>query len=219
MVNFAFLCVLLFFCVFRRSHLLFSRNRRLPYRTHAHKLVSDSWTDAADFPLDSLARPPRADGFRPRVQLWLKRSAARPANSRPRADRIRRAAERFRCAAERSYHTERLRSRALCADCDWSYLLTGVFSAPAFGVFVRRRAASAGGLSASPYAHPRLLGQRVPELRCTLTSLFTTSRPPLTSSTLSVTMCDHTTSCETIYTCVRHHVQSSKKPGHVTGGS
>ena len=36
-------------------------------------------------------------------------------------------------------------ARSLRADCDLSYLLTGVFSAPASGVFVRRPAASAGG--------------------------------------------------------------------------
>ena len=36
-------------------------------------------------------------------------------------------------------------ARSLRADCDLGYLLTGVFSAPASGVFVRRPAASAGG--------------------------------------------------------------------------
>ena len=52
----------------------------------------------------------------------------------------------------------------LSADCDLSYLLTGVFSAPASGVFVRRPAASAGGWPASPCADPRPFGRRVPGL-------------------------------------------------------
>ena len=138
---------------------------RLPFRTRAiSNSASDSRRRAASFPLGSLARPPRADGTRPRMRLLLKNSAARPAGSRPRADAIRRAAERSRRAAERSCRTERPRSRALYADCDLSCLPTGVFSAPASGVFVRRPAASAGGLPASPRADPRPLGWRIPQL-------------------------------------------------------
>ena len=85
-------------------------NRRLPYRTGAFKLGFRLPDRRA---LDILARLPWADGTRPRVRLWLKKSAARPAGSRPRADAIRRAAERSRRAAERSCRTERPRSRAL----------------------------------------------------------------------------------------------------------
>ena len=132
---------------------------------------------------DSWVRPRRADGTQPRVRLWLtKTSAARPAGSRPRADAIRRAAERSRRAAERGCRTERPRSRALI------YLLTGVFSAATSGIFVRRPAASAGGLLASPRADPRPLSRRVPELLSVLQRicLRTTSRSPLTSSTLNV---------------------------------
>ena len=48
------------------------------------------------------------------MRLWLKKSAARPAGSRPRADAIRRAAERSRRAAERSCRRERpLQPRSL----------------------------------------------------------------------------------------------------------
>ena len=62
-----------------------------------------------------------------------------------------------------------------------------MFCAPASGIFVRRPAASAGGLPASPRADPRPFDRRVPEFFCTLASLsiITTSRSPLTSSTLN----------------------------------
>ena len=55
----------------------------------------------------------------------------------PRADAIRRAAERSCRAAERSCRRRAApaAARSLRADCDLSYLLTGVFSAPASGVF------------------------------------------------------------------------------------
>ena len=59
----------------------------------------------------------------------------------PRADAIRRAAERFRRAAERSCRRRAASQPRLSADCDLSYLLTSVFSAPASGVFERRPAA------------------------------------------------------------------------------
>ena len=48
--------------------------------------ASDSRTDAANFLLDGLARPPRANGTRPRVRLWLKKSAA-PTGGHPIARR------------------------------------------------------------------------------------------------------------------------------------
>ena len=53
----------------------------------------------------------------------------------PRADAIHRAAERYRRAAERSCRRRAAPQPRLSADCDLSYLLTGVFSAPASGVF------------------------------------------------------------------------------------
>ena len=67
-------------------------------------------------------------------------------------------------------------ARSLRADCDLGYLLTGVFSAPASGVFVRRPAASAGGLLASTArplpaslsADPRPSDRRVLDLHSVL---------------------------------------------------
>ena len=69
----------------------------------------------------------------------------------PRADAIRRAAERSCRAAERSCRRRAApaAARSLRADCDLSYLLTGVFSAPASGVFERR---------ADPRPDPRIYG-------------------------------------------------------------
>ena len=61
-----------------------------------------------------------------------------PTGSRPRADAIRRAAERSRHAAERSCRRRAAPQPRLSADCDLSYFLTGVVSAPASGVFERR---------------------------------------------------------------------------------
>ena len=55
-----------------------------------------------------------------------------------RADAIRRVAERSRHAAERSCRRRAAPQPRLSVDCDLSYLLTGVFSAPASGVFERR---------------------------------------------------------------------------------
>ena len=61
----------------------FFRNRWLPL---PHASVSNSASDsrrrAASFRSSSLARTPRADGTRPHVRLWIKKSAARPAGSR-----------------------------------------------------------------------------------------------------------------------------------------
>ena len=120
-----------------------------------------------------------------------------PAGFRPRADAIRRAAERSRRAAERSYRTERPRSRALSprrlrlglfADGRLQRVrirhlrtptrgicrrVTGVFSAPTRGV-------SVGGFARTFF--------------CTSTSLSTSSRSPLASSTLNVTPRPSTTS-------------------------
>ena len=56
----------------------------------------------------------------------------------PRVDAIRRAAERSRRAAERSCRRRAAPQPRLSADCDLSYLLKGVFNAPASGVFERR---------------------------------------------------------------------------------
>ena len=56
----------------------------------------------------------------------------------PRADAIRRAAERSRRAAERSCRRRAALQPRLSANCDLSYLLTSVFGAPASGVFERR---------------------------------------------------------------------------------
>ena len=69
----------------------------------------------------------------------------------PRADAIRRAAERSCRAAERSCRRRAApaAARSLRADCNLSYLLTGVFSAPASGVFERR---------ADPRPDPRIYG-------------------------------------------------------------
>ena len=85
------------------------------------------------------------------------------------------------------------RSRAPYADCDLSYLQTGVFSAPAPGVFVRRPAASCQRVTGASVRRPaasRPAGSR--NSFCTSTSLsITASRSPLTSSTLNVKLPDN----------------------------
>ena len=134
---------------------------RLPFRTRAlSNSASDSRRRAASFPLGSWARTLRADGTRPHVRLWLKKRAA----DRRAPDRAptRSVASTSASAAppRASAAPSGARSRALYTDCDLSYLQTGVFSAPASGVFVRRPVASVGGLPASPNADPRRRGRR-----------------------------------------------------------
>ena len=111
----------------------------------------------ANFPLDSLARPTRANGTRPRVRLRLKKSAAPTGGllTARRRDPTRRRALPPRRAAPQP-RTLRALQLELLAD---GRLQRACFT----GVFVRRPAASAGGLPASPWSAPRPLGRRVLE--------------------------------------------------------
>ena len=90
------------------------------------------------------------------MRLGLKTVRLDQRASDPRADAIRHAAERSRRVAERSRRRRAAleAARSLRADCDSSYLLTGVFSAPASGIFVRRLAEFAGGTPASSERRP-----------------------------------------------------------------
>ena len=71
-------------------------------------------------------------GFGSRIERYGRRAPD------PRADKIRRAAERSHRAAERSCRRRAAPQPRLSADCDLIYLLTGVFNAPASGVSERR---------------------------------------------------------------------------------
>ena len=143
------------------------------------------------FPLGSLVRTPRADGTRPQVRLRLKKSAARPAGSRPRADAIRRAAERSRRAAERSCRTERPpQPRSLCG-LRLELLADGRLQSFQRARSRRPRAPTRGicrrvtGVSVHRPAASRPAGSRTSF--CISPSLINTaSKSPLLSSTLNV---------------------------------
>ena len=76
------LCVLLCFMCFGFGT-KFSGTDGYLTRTRAFSnSASDSRRRAASFSSGSLARTSRADGTRPHMRLWLKKSAARPAGTR-----------------------------------------------------------------------------------------------------------------------------------------
>ena len=142
--------------------------------------ASDSRTDAANFPLGSLARPPLANGTRPRVRLWLTKSAA-PTGGHPTArwrDPTRRRALLPHRAAPQPRTLRGLRLELL-ADGRLQHARFRRLRTPTRGICRR-----VTGVSVRRPAASRPAGSRMSF--CTSTGLFTTSRSPLTSSTLNV---------------------------------
>ena len=150
--------------------------------------ASDSRTDAASFPLDSLARPPRANGTRPRVRLWLKKSGA-PTGGHPtarRRDPTRRRAPPPRCRALLPHRaapqprTLRGLRFELLADGRLQRAHFRRLRTPTHGICRR-----VTGVSVRRPAASRPAGARISF--CASASLPIISRSPLTSSTLNVT--------------------------------
>ena len=106
-------------------------------RTRLSNSASDSRTDAAT----SLRAPGPEDQTALDARAALAQEKCGPTGgprSARRRDPTRRRALPPRRAAERSRRRRAAPQPRLSADCDLSYLLTGVFSAPASGVFERR---------------------------------------------------------------------------------
>ena len=135
-----------------RQYKIFLRNRLLPFPRARSLTRPQTPGPTRLLTIELPARKTRRHSTH--VRLWLKAQGSRKVRPDrrapdPRADAIRRAAERSCRAAERSCRRRAApaAARSFRADCDLSYLLTGVFSAPASGIF--EPAAPTGGSTAT----------------------------------------------------------------------